>query len=347
VTKYKVESKILAAAWSRNGDHLALSHESGQVGLWDVHGNGMTVLGKSDAPMWCLTWIPDNATADCNIATDTLVVGSWKKNISFWDECGRNTKRSQNIDQLPCSLSCSGETHGSFIIVSGSGGRSSIRNRDGNKIADLPKQDSWIWQSCLSLLGDRVAIGMDSGSIAMYSLSCPFIWCSDGYWMAWRKGTTDIIVNHGDRFGRIRFHGDVRRISMSGKVLAVKLPDKVFIYELGMDDNTRISSKCIHSFAMTRADDCFHLSSKELVVSKDDRLLLFSFEGNMLVECTLKSRVNCISAGVITKKGMASITVGLENGDVLNLLVRPTFPSFSAHMVLAKLFRVQIRQYSL
>ncbi|KAL7471056.1 hypothetical protein ACHAXS_011334 [Conticribra weissflogii] len=326
VSKFKVESKILAAAWSGNGDHLALAHESGQVGLWDVHGNGMTILGKSDAPIWCLAWIPNHVIADNNIVTDILVVGSWKKSISFLDEYGRETKRNKNTDQLPCSLSYSGETHGSFMIISGSGGRSSIINRDGNKIAELPKQDSWIWRSCLSPLGNRVAIGMDSGSIAMYSVSCPFIWGTDGCWMAWRNGTMDVILNNGARFGRIRCHSEVCQISICGNCLAVKLLDKVIIYELVMDDNAGISSECIHSFATKRVNDCFHLLTNQLIVSKDDTLFLISFDGKMLIECALKSRINCISAGVITKNGRVSITVGLENGDVLNLLVKPAFP---------------------
>ena len=294
VAKFQVESKILAAAWSSDGLRLALGHESGEVALRDADGRGMTLVGRGEAPAWCLAWIPSRGGLE-DFAAEDLAVGSWDNRVRFYGRGGK--PRERTLDHLPCSLSRSGGNHDDFLVVAGS--------------------------SC-SPSGDRIALGMDSGAIAVYAVNFPLEWSAHGAWMAWREHGTEVVLTKAERCYRIRCFTKVQKIALSTTHLAVKLSDRIALHELEL---TGDATKCVSSFSFGKPCDNFHLTKNHLVVSKDEDIFLVSFHGEVLSERTLRSRVNCIATGIDNGNGAECVLVGLEDGGIYNLVAKNSFPS--------------------
>jgi intraflagellar transport protein 122 len=57
VSKHAVTPRILSAAWSNDGQILALGHENGKISFRDRRG-AETLTVERHAPVWCLAWAP-------------------------------------------------------------------------------------------------------------------------------------------------------------------------------------------------------------------------------------------------------------------------------------------------
>jgi intraflagellar transport protein 122 len=97
VTKEKMPSRILSAAWSSDGSMLALGMLSGQISVRNQQAEEI-VRFERKAPIWCLAFIPDFAPPVAKPAngvvagapipgtdiTDILAVGCWDKTYSLY-----------------------------------------------------------------------------------------------------------------------------------------------------------------------------------------------------------------------------------------------------------------------
>lgn len=94
MTKEKVSSRILCAAWSVDGALLALGMLSGLVSLRNQQAEEVMRFERR-APVWCLAFMPDFAPPAPKTAggaggpapqesSDILAVGCWDKTYSLY-----------------------------------------------------------------------------------------------------------------------------------------------------------------------------------------------------------------------------------------------------------------------
>lgn len=95
VTKEKVSSRILCAAWSADGSQLALGMLSGLISVRNQQAEEVLRFERK-APIWCLAFMPDFAPPPPKPAaggpgvaataenSDILAVGCWDKTYSLY-----------------------------------------------------------------------------------------------------------------------------------------------------------------------------------------------------------------------------------------------------------------------
>lgn len=140
VQKHKVPAKILCAAWTNDGQFLALGYDDAPhthslpcliVGLLTPPSlstttsmlNGhVTVRDKAgvekvsierDAPIWTIAWNPSRDEAH-----DVLAVGCWDQTLSFYQLSGMQQGKDRRLDFDPCTISYF--SNGEYLVVGGS-----------------------------------------------------------------------------------------------------------------------------------------------------------------------------------------------------------------------------------
>ncbi|KAL3792162.1 hypothetical protein HJC23_009626, partial [Cyclotella cryptica] len=149
---HKVQSKILDCAWSFDGVHLALAHESGDVSLFNSTENKVIAsIYKCDAPVCCVEWSSKHE----------VVFGS-KKCLSFYDIVEMVFK-SEDIGFTPFSIQHSG----GFLVISGFGG-CTIKSTNATDITKIAGEN--IWSSCCSPNGDMLVVGTEAGAVVVNNI---------------------------------------------------------------------------------------------------------------------------------------------------------------------------------
>ena len=127
VTKEKMPSRILSAAWSSDGSMLALGMLSGMISIRNQQAQEILKFDKK-GPVWCLSFIPDTTpqkttvpnmqqqtsqlpgnTSSSGDSNDFLAVGCWDKTYSLYKITGGSSKllTEKQLRYYPCSMSFS------------------------------------------------------------------------------------------------------------------------------------------------------------------------------------------------------------------------------------------------
>jgi WD40 repeat protein len=158
VSKHKVDSKVLDCAWSRDGNLLALGHESGLVSIFNKTNEVITPINKCDSPVSCIEWVPVTQGAD------QIVFGSGEY-ISFYDSSSQTIVKKQNLGYIPCSLQYSGGQ----LIAAGTGGYTLELSRNRSADDDMTIGSSWIWSACSDPTGHKLVTGTEE-AIVMFDI---------------------------------------------------------------------------------------------------------------------------------------------------------------------------------
>ena len=86
----QVHAKILSAAWSNDGQHLALGCIDGRIMIRDSSGEEKVSISRH-APIWTLCWSPSTEAAEL------LVVGCWDQTLSFYDINGEQHHKDRKV----------------------------------------------------------------------------------------------------------------------------------------------------------------------------------------------------------------------------------------------------------
>ena len=182
VTKEKTASRILTAAWSSDGNMLALGMLNGVISIRNLLAQEIMTIERK-APIWCLTFIPETAPvktghsmvggpaggAGSNEVHDSLAVGCWDKTYSLYRITNNSSKvqHEKKLHYYPTSISYTFNQalKSSYLIVTGSNKKALVYSREGAKLMEVCEKDTWVW--CADGNGelDTVAIGDQQGSI--------------------------------------------------------------------------------------------------------------------------------------------------------------------------------------
>lgn len=195
-------------------------------------------------------------------------------------------------------------------------------------MAELAIKDSWVWSSVYHDDSDRVVVGTDSGGIDMLQMSYDVVHSlyKDRY--AYRENLTEVVIHHllTDRKVRIKCRDYVNRISLYRNKCAVQLSDKVCIYESSVDDpldiNFRLRRERISAHVPCHA---MHVTSQHMVFCNERSMMLYTFDGQRLRTWEFDAPVGCskVDGG---PEGQEIILLGLENGQVLKVMIDNPFP---------------------
>lgn len=127
--KLKVVSKILCAAWTSDGQFLALGHLNGAVSIRDGTGQEKLVVDKGPQPVWDLAWLPSKVEAE---PYDTLAVACWDGTLSFVSLTGHPVGKERALGFDPTSVRPL--PSGDYLALAGADRKVTLFTRDGVKL---------------------------------------------------------------------------------------------------------------------------------------------------------------------------------------------------------------------
>jgi intraflagellar transport protein 122 len=326
VQKHKVQSRILCADWTKNGQYVALGMYNGVVSIRHNVDNQCEEKFRIEkpAPVWCLAWNPNPKDS-----FDTLAVGCWDQTLSFHNMEGPNgTELScKKLGYNPCDLNFLKD--GEYFVIGGSNKKVTLMTAEGISLGDVAEREAWVW-SCTPRPGKNfVAVGANDGNISMYQQIFNTVHglYEDRY--AFRENMTDVVVEHliTEKKIKIRHKDYVKKIAVYKDRLAVQLPDRVTIYELppksanSMKMNYRARDKIKQKLKC----NLLVVTSLHITLCLDKKLQLLNFKGKKEREWVLDSNIRYIKV-IGGPPGREGLLVGLKNGTVLKIFIDNPFP---------------------
>jgi len=362
--KTRSPSKILAAAWTADGQHLALGMLNGAVSIRDINGAEKSVIVRG-APIWDLSFAPPRvappgsssaaaAAAAADDGVDVLSVACWDGTLSFYNLAGDKLYKERALGSDPCSVRHF--SSGEYQVVAGADHKAVLYTRDGVKLATLAEGKDWLWRAVPRPKSNFVAIGSNDGTISMHSVVFATV---HGLYMdryAFRDAMTDVVVQHlvTEQRVRIKCRDYVKKIAVYRDRLAVHLPDRIIVYELpppagaagaggsGGGGAGGAASPAAAAAASNEADynmayrvkdrifaalECNLLvvTSRHVILCQERKLQLYTFGGVKEREWVLDAVIRYIKV-VGGPAGREGLLVGLKSGAVLRVFVDNAFP---------------------
>jgi len=319
VQKHKVPSKILSAAYTPDGQFLALGMLNGHITIRDKAGAEKVLIERTQ-PIWTLQWNPSR-----DEPFDVLAVGCWDQTLSFYQLSGIQHGKDKRLDFDPTCVSYF--SNGSYIVVGGSDKKATLMTKEGIKLTTIGERDDWVWSCVARPKQNYVAVGCNDGTITMYQLVFSTVHglYQDRY--AYRDTMTDVIVQHliTEQRVRIKCRAYVKKIAVYRDRLAVQLPDLVTIYELANDDSLDMHYRVREKIHRNLECNLLVVTSLHVILCLERKLQLFDFSGNKEREWVLESVIRYIKV-VGGPPGREGLLVGLKSGTVLKIFVDNPFP---------------------
>lgn len=205
--------------------------------------------------------------------------------------------------------------------------------KDGVRLAELSKKDSWIWGCASSLSGEKVVLGTNNGGIDCLQTNFVSVHALHKDRYAYRDNLTEIIVHHLllDRKVRIKCKDLIRHISLYKNKLAVHLTDRVCIYESNPDDLTDMHFKVRRERMTLRPSSdfggCDHMivTSRNILFCSNNAIESYSFDGQRQRVWLFESIISYIKVDG-GPDGNEGILVGLDSGVLNKILIQIPFP---------------------
>ena len=323
VVKQRVESKILSASWTHDGQILAIGLFSGDVLLRDIHSRKRGTFHCS-APVWTLAWRVERIIID--EPQNILCVGCWNKSVSFFSGIGEEIHTNVFGDFIPCTLSIFGNDD-EFMLLGGSSGEVYLCARGGIRLCCISRHDDWVWSSKANTQQQIIASVDNSGTLSMSKIHVPDFFDRTFGRVARRKDCTDVRVYdfESETSTVIKCNHLVEKISVSDKRLAVGLQSKVACIYSADTDRSNCVYTFTHSIDVKEEYDHLQILSDTLILCFERKIILYDFSGCILNHWEMKAKVNCIRI-FCSFPGEESVLVGLENGSVLSISLDNIFP---------------------
>ncbi|SPQ96247.1 unnamed protein product (mitochondrion) [Plasmodiophora brassicae] len=319
VHKYKVSSKVVSAAWTRDGLHIALGQYNGHVSIRDRQGNEKARIERSQ-PIWCLQWSPVSSEG-----LSTLVVGCWDQTLSFWQVNGQQVGKDRTLGFDPCCIDyfCDGE----FLLVAGSNHEVSLLNREGVYLAPVATAANWIWTCRQRPTTKQVAFASNGGELELHKVVFNTVHglYQDRY--AYRDAMSDVIIQHmiTEQKVRIRTRDYVRKIAIFRDRLAIQLADRILIYDASLTDEFDMHYKLRDKIMKELRCNLLVVTTCNIVLCQERKLQLYSFSGDKIREWVFESVIRYIKI-VGGPPGREGLLIGLKDGSVVQIFVDNKFP---------------------
>lgn len=351
--KIKVPAKILCAAWTTDGQYLAIGMLNGLVSLRDNSGVEKLVIERP-GPVWDLTWMPSKVEAE---PYDTLAIACWDGTLSTYQLAGQQVGKDKQLGYDPTSVKLLGS--GDYMVVAGSDKKATLMTRDGLiKLNSVAEGKDWLWRAAPRPRSSFIATASNDGTVSMHNVVFSTVHglYQDRY--AFREGMTDVVVQHLVTEARVRIkcRDYVKKIAVYRDRLAVQLPDRIIIYELtggaevkqqsaleklnsssnnvGGDGGKSKDDAAAAATMMYRVKDRIFqqldcnllvVTSAHVILCQEKKLQLYDFSGTKAREWVLEAVIRYIKV-VGGPPGREGLLVGLKNGVVLKIFVDNPFP---------------------
>ncbi len=331
--KLKLPSKALCAAWTSNGQFLAIGMLSGAISVRDSTGVEKMVLERP-GPVWDLSFSAPRGEE----GVDSLVVACWDGSVSFYSLTGQTLypDRASGAEQCTARYLSSGD----FLVAGGADRKATLYSRDGIKLGLVAEGKDWIWKAVPRPRTNSVAIACNDGTVSVHTIVFSTVHGLYGERYAYRDNMTHVVVQHLLTEGRTRIKCNdfVRKIAVYMDRLAVQLSDRVIIYELVSDAPSSEGGEASSTALLTgmnyrvksRIDSSLEcnllvVTSRNVVLCLDKKLALYDFNGVKEREWTLEAVIRYIKV-VGGPAGREGLLVGLKNGAVSRIFVDNPFP---------------------
>ncbi|KEG14974.1 putative WD40 protein [Trypanosoma grayi] len=320
VGKNSLPSRGLCASWTRDGRTLAMGLFDGTIVLVSP-ATGEKVLIQRNAPVWTLAFSPLTENG-----TDTLVVGSWDRRISFYCSQGKPIGKEKELPCDPCSISHYG--NGEFLLISGSDHQVTLYTKDGNMLVKVAEADDWVWSAQHRPRHPQVCCGTNDGSISVIEIAIPAVHSIYLDQYVYRDMMTEIVVHQLtlDKKLRIPCNDYVRKLAMYRDRLAVQLHDRFVIFELFYDDERQMRFQDIAHIRKKLDCNLLCVTFNAILICYDRRLTMYDFQGNKRREWAIESSVRYIKV-IGGAEGREGLLLGLKNGVGLRIFVDNPFPT--------------------
>lgn len=356
VTKEKVATRIVSAAWSNDGTVIALGLLSGVVTIRNLKAEEVIKIEKK-MPVWCLAFIPEQqgptktnqGGTPGNFPTnssgpdyaDNLIVGCWDKTYTLYRLTGESalSLTERKLAYYPLSLRSvtNHQSKTNYVVISGSNKQVQILSREGTKLADVSKMtDSWVWTADANAEEELLAYGTNHGLIGFAKMKFDAVHSLYNDRYAYRENLTEVIVHHlgTDKKVRIKCKDMIHNISLFRNKLAVQLLDRICVYESNVDDAMDIHFR-LKGQKILLASASFNLESKSvtnlMVVTSGHVFSSLDCFLELYSQTGLRQRLWKMDAPVLCLKvdggmdGKEGILVGLANGSVQKFFVGEPF----------------------
>lgn len=338
VSKEKIHSKILCAAWAPTGSIIALGLENGCTSVRKLTGEEIVKINRR-APVFCLLFLPSfNLTGGSEFSsvstTDVeLIVGCWDKTLCSYRLQGNDCRiqHEKALQFYPCSISIAGSTSLTkmvYLVISGSNGKTSLYSKECSRLADLNQYNGWICSNACHSETERVVTGSNDGNITVLQMTFDVVHAISKDRYVFRENLTEVVIQHllVDRKVRIKCKDMVEKVSLYKNKLVVQLSNKINIYESNSDDPTDMH------FRIRREKIPYRIACELMITAYDGVLFcnktlleFFSFDGHRRRVWELESKATYMKmdGGF---EGSEYALVGLDSGVVLKLFVDNPFP---------------------
>ena len=326
VKKYRVDSKILCAAWRSDGQYLAIGFLSGDINVVCERGAIHRSITRS-APIWALTW----GYFSCDgIRVEMLIAGSWDAKISFYDTDG-SFLREQDTNGYSTSLSVYSRSEDLFL-VSTTGDGLYIINDTGRVVSKLAMECDWAW--CARGIGSDgqnivAYVGKDE-KLSMLNLSHEYVVCeTDGIIAHTQSGTRIVVYDENSKTsGRVECETCILGFAINRSILAILLKDKITLFSLkSCNRSPTLTFKQMHAIEMDSSlCGAFHIVGNQVVVARKCRLSLYCTNGNKVRDWNLPSKITCLCAASHALDD-CNILIGCVGGHVMSLDIDSTSPT--------------------
>ena len=258
--KTPLPSRALCAAWTSDGQLLALGLLSGVVSIRDGAGVEHASITRG-GPVWDIAIGPLPPMPNAPPAApdeDVLTLVCWDGTLaSYGIDGGGGGNGDTAVEELPVSLTPLGRDRdlgappqlcpqpsnvclfGSsgcdFLVVSGSDRTATLMTREGVRLVVLAAADAWVWRVVSRPRASAIAVAAGDGSVALYNVSFPTVHGLYGDRYAFRDSNcADVMVQHlvsGER-ARIKCRDYIRKIALYRDRLAVQVSDRIMVYEV-------------------------------------------------------------------------------------------------------------------
>ena len=180
--------------------------------------------------------------------------------------------------------------------MGGSDKQATLMTKDGVRLITIADREDWVWCAKPRPKQNYVAVGCNSGTIAVYQLIFSTVHGLYQERYAYRDTMTDVIVQHliTEQRVRIKCKNYVKKIAVYRDRLAVQLPEVVIIYELMHDDRREMRYRVRKRIHEKLECNLLVVTSLHVILCQERKLQLYDFDGTKEREWVLESVIRCV-----------------------------------------------------
>ncbi|KAA0187203.1 Intraflagellar transport protein [Fasciolopsis buskii] len=274
---------------------------------------------------------------------ELLAVVDWNQKLSFYQLCGKQVVYGdgQSVQQLALIPKVGKDRHLGFdasdiswfgprnetVAVCGSNRQCLLFSSEGNRLADLTKQSSWIWCCRTRPNENQIVIGCQDGTLETVQLLLPVVHSLYRDRYAYRESLTDVIVQHlvTEQKARIKCRDYVKKIAVYKSRLAIQLSDKILVYEPATEDSTDMHYRVREKLIKNIECQLLIVTTHNLVICQDNVLTSLNFQGTKERQWNMSGPVRYIRivGGPPTRE---TLLIGLKTGQVMKIILDNAFP---------------------